>query len=381
MTFRFVHTADWQLGKQFANIPGDAGAALRERRVETVKAVGRLAAERGADAVLVAGDAFDANAVANHTLIRMSDALNEFAGDWVFIPGNHDPALADSVWSRLRHRGLSDNVYLALEPEKPLTLAGGRAVVLPAVLRRRHEFDDLTAWFDNAETREDAIRIGLAHGPVPEFLPDSSTQPNRVPAGRAKAARLDYLALGDWHGTLQVNDRTWYSGTPETDSFTSSDPGHALVVTIRKPGGSPEVEPEVEPVPTGHFTWRSESAKVRDDADVEALDRKIGELAPEPERCLLRLTLDGAVDLATRKRLFDRLDDWEARLHHLDIRKDDLLAEPSEDDLDRIDRGGFVREAVERLRVSARDERDPDRATVARAALIRLYETHVGPGG
>ncbi len=376
MTFRFVHTADWQLGKQFANIPGDAGAALRERRVETVKAVGRLAAERDADAVLVAGDAFDANAVADRTLTRMSVALKEFAGDWVFIPGNHDPALADSVWSRLRHRGLSDNVYLALELEKPLTLAGGRAVVLPAVLRRRHEIDDLTAWFDNAETQEDAIRIGLAHGSVPESLPDSSAKPNRVPAGRAEAARLDYLALGDWHGTRRINDRTWYSGTPETDRFTSSDPGHALVVTIRKPGGSPEVEK----VPTGHFTWREESAEVRDDADVEALDRKIGELAPEPERCLLRLTLDGAVDLATRKRLFDRLGDWEARLHHLDIWEDGLLAEPSEDDLDRIDRDGFVRVAVERLRDRARDERDPDRA-VARAALIRLYKTHVGTGG
>ncbi|SAY39074.1 hypothetical protein [Candidatus Synechococcus spongiarum] len=47
MVFRFVHTADWQLGKGFANIPGDAGGALRDRRMETVKAVGRLATERG----------------------------------------------------------------------------------------------------------------------------------------------------------------------------------------------------------------------------------------------------------------------------------------------------------------------------------------------
>ena len=55
MTFRFVHTADWQLGKQFANIPDDAGAALRDRRVDAVRSVGRLAAERRADSVLVAG--------------------------------------------------------------------------------------------------------------------------------------------------------------------------------------------------------------------------------------------------------------------------------------------------------------------------------------
>ena len=375
MVFRFVHTADWQLGKQFANIPGDAGAALRDRRIETVKEIGRLAAERGADAVLVAGDAFDANAVADRTLIRMLEALKAFPGEWVFIPGNHDPALADSVWTRLLHREPPANVHLALEPEKPLPLADGRAVVLPAVLQRRHEIDDLTAWFDGAETPEGAIRVGLAHGSVPEFLPDSSGTPNPVAAGRADAAQLDYLALGDWHGTLRINDRTRYSGTPEADSFGSSDPGNVLVVTIREPGRPPEVEK----VRTGHLDWRSESAAVRSADDIAALDRKIAELAPEPGRCLLRLTLSGTVDLAARAQLRARLEEWEALLHHLDVREDGLLDEPSDDDLDRIDRGGFVRTAVERLRERAGDEADPDRAAAA-MALVRLYETHVGTG-
>ncbi|KKZ12277.1 MAG: hypothetical protein TH68_07715 [Candidatus Synechococcus spongiarum 142] len=44
-----MHTADWQLGKGFANIPGDAGGALRDQRMETVRAVGRLATARGVD--------------------------------------------------------------------------------------------------------------------------------------------------------------------------------------------------------------------------------------------------------------------------------------------------------------------------------------------
>ena len=375
MVFRFVHTADWQLGKQFANIPGDAGAALRDRRVETVRAIGRLAAERGADAVLVAGDAFDDNAVADRTLIRMMEALKAFPGEWVFIPGNHDSALADSAWTRLQHRNPPANVHLALEPETPLPLAGGRAVLLPAVLQRRHEIDDLTAWFDRAETPEGAIRIGLAHGSVPEFLPDSSGAPNPVAAGRANAARLDYLALGDWHGTLEINERTRYSGTPETDSFASSDPGNVLVVAVSGPGAPPEVEK----VATGHFSWQSEAAEVRSADDIEALDRRIAELAPEPGRCLLRLTLSGAVDLAARARLRGRLEHWGALLHHLDVREDSLLDEPSDDDLDRIDRGGFVRTAVERLRNRAGDEADPDRAAAA-MALVRLYETHVGTG-
>ena len=370
-----MHTADWQLGKGFANIPGDVGVALRDQRLETVKAIGRLATERNVDAVLVAGDAFDANAVAHRTLIRMLDGLKEFAGDWVFIPGNHDPALADSVWTRLQERQPPANVHLVLQPEQPLLLADGRAVVLPAVLQRKHEIGDLTAWFDHAETPEGAIRIGLAHGSVPEYLPNASDATNPVTANRADAARLDYLALGDWHGRLEINDRTWYSGTPETDSFSSSDPGNALVVTIGKPGAGAEIET----VPIGRFLWRSEAAEVRCAEDVDALHRRISQLAPDPARCLLRLTLSGAVDLATRANLSERLKDWSALLHYLDVHDHGLVDEPSDDDLDRIDRGGFVRTAVERLQSRARNPADPDRG-VAMTALRRLYETHVAAG-
>lgn len=371
-----MHTADWQLGKGFANIPGDAGGALRDRRIETVKAIGRLATERGVDAVLVAGDAFDANAVAHRTLIRMLDGLGEFTGDWVFIPGNHDPALADSVWTHLQERKPPANVHLALQPEQPLLLAGGRAVVLPAVLQRRHEIRDLTAWFDRTETPEGAIRIGLAHGSVPEYLDTgSATINNPVTANRADAGHLDYLALGDWHGTLRINHRTWYSGTPETDSFSSSDPGNVLLVAIGE-AGAPAA---VETVPTGHFLWHSEAVEVRCAEDVDVLHRRINTLAPQPARCLLRLTLSGAVDLATRASLSRCLEDWGALLHHLDVRDHGLLDEPSDDDLDRIDRGGFVRTTVERLQSRARNEADPDRA-IAMMALRRLYETHVGRG-
>ena len=372
MAFRFVHTADWQLGKGFANIPGDAGAALRERRIETVRAIGQLATERSADAVLVAGDAFDANTVADRTLVRMLEAMKTFSGDWVFIPGNHDAALAVSVWSRLRNRELPANVNLVLEPEKQLPLADGQAVVLSAVLQRRHEIDDLTAWFGRAETPKQAIRIGLAHGSVRELLPGSSNAPNPIAANRADAAHLDYLALGDWHGTLKLNDRTWYSGTPETDSFSSSDPGNALVVTISESGALPEVEK----TSMGHFAWLSEAVEVRSAEDIEALDRKIDSLAPDPRRCLLRLTLSGTVDLAIRAKLSERLDHWGALLHHLDVREDALANAPSDDDLDHIDREGFVRVAIERLRQRSLDDTDLDK-DVAGMALVRLYEAHI----
>ena len=372
MGVTLIHTADWQLGKQFGNVPGDAGAALRDRRIETVKEIARLAQERRADAVLVCGDVFETNAVADRTIRQALNALDSFTGDWVFIPGNHDAALADSVWSRADRIGKPDNVHFLLRNEDPLPLKNGTLVILPAVLQRRHEADDLTAWFDHAETPAGAIRVGVAHGSVQELLPEASEAPNPIAADRAETAKLDYLALGDWHGTFKVNDRTWYAGTPEPDRFKSNDPGNVLAVEIERCGAAPSVER----IPVGHYIWRETEASIHDPADVGALDRKLKALGSDPGRLLVRLKVEGVVTLALREQFREKLKEWEARLRYLEANDRELIAKPSEEDLDRIDRDGFVRTAVEQLRAQATDPDNPERG-IANAALLRLYQEHV----
>ena len=371
MGVTLIHTADWQLGKQFGNVRDDAGAALRDRRIETVKEIARLAQERGADAVLVCGDVFETNAVADRTIRQALNALDPFTGDWVFIPGNHDAALADSVWSRADRIGKPENVHFLLRNEEPLLLKNETLAILPAVLERRQEADDLTEWFDGAETPKGAIRVGIAHGSVRELLPDSEA-PNPIAADRAETAKLDYLALGDWHGTLEINNRTWYAGTPEPDRFKSNDPGNVLAVEIERRGAAPSVER----IPVGHYVWRETEARIHDLADVDALDRELKALGSDLGRLLVRLKVEGVVTLALREQLREKLEEWEARLRYLEADDRELIAEPSEDDLDRIDRDGFVRTAVESLSERAADPDDPERE-IAKAALLRLYQEHV----
>ena len=53
-----------------------------------------------------------------------------------------------------------------------------------------------------------------------------------------------------------------------------------------------------------------------------------------------------------------------------------LVDEPSPDDLDTIDRSGFVRTAVDRLKAKADDSADSER-DVARTALRILYIEHL----
>lgn len=65
MTLSLIHTADWQIGKQFANIKGDIAAFLREARFDVIKTIASLSNNHTVDAILVAGDVFDANEVSD----------------------------------------------------------------------------------------------------------------------------------------------------------------------------------------------------------------------------------------------------------------------------------------------------------------------------
>ena len=374
MPISVIHTADWQIGKTFGNIPGDAGAMLREQQFHTVRQIAELARQRAADAVLVAGDIFDSNAVKDETIHRTLNALEGFAGPWVLLPGNHDAALAESVWTRIVRWGVPANLLLATSPE-PIVLAAGRMVVLPAPLRRKQEVVDLTEWFDGAATPPGAVRVGLAHGSVASRLPEEAEAKNPIADDRADQARLDYLALGDWHGTREIAPRTWYAGTPEPDRWKENDPGNVLLVTLEGPGA----QPSVERIAVGHFHWRQWRACIHSRLDIDVLDDTIRRFGIPAERLVLALRLDGAVDFATRLALDDVLQRWRALCRFLDVADEGLVDEPSEDDLDRIDRGGFVRTAVEWLRARADDPGCGDR-DVARLALRILYLEHVKAG-
>jgi DNA repair exonuclease SbcCD nuclease subunit len=374
VAIRVIHTADWQIGKTFGNIPGDAGAMLREQRFQTIRLIAELARNRAVDAVLVAGDVFDGNAVKDETIRRAIKAMEGFPGPWVLLPGNHDAALAESVWTRIMRWGVPGNLLLATSPE-PIVLADGRLVILPAPLRRKQETIDLTEWFDAAETPPAAVRIGLAHGSVANRLPEEAEAKNPIADDRADRARLDYLALGDWHGTREIAPRTWYAGTPEPDRWKENDPGNVLLVKIEEPGA----QPSVERIAVAHFRWRRLQASVHSRTDIESLAAVLGHSAIPADRLVVALQLQGAIDLATRRTLDDLLAQWRADLRCLQVSDAGLIAEPSEDDLDRIDRGGFVRSAVDRLRAWA-DDPGGDNRDAARLALQILYVEHVRTG-
>ncbi|MBS0412803.1 MAG: DNA repair exonuclease [Proteobacteria bacterium] len=354
----FIHTADWQIGRQYGRFAPDDAAALAEARFTTVERIARLATEQAVDAVLVAGDVFDAQTVSDRSIRRLFNSLAGFAGPWVMLPGNHDAALAESVWSRAQRLGaVPQNVHLALAPQV-LALAAQGLAVLPAPLTQRQTHDDLSAWFDAAETPPGLLRVGLAHGSVQGILPEEIDSPNPIATDRAARARLDYLALGDWHGCKQVDERTWYSGTPEQERFKDNGAGQVLQVVIDELGATPHVTPHA----VGQHVWQQWHERIEVASDLDRLFQRLEAVA---DKAVLDLHLAGQVDLAGQERLRRALSVAEARYRSVQCNEAELRLQPTDEDIAALQADGYLGAVVATLR----DHQEGEQAEHAREAL------------
>ncbi|KND56846.1 DNA double-strand break repair protein Mre11 [Candidatus Burkholderia verschuerenii] len=358
---RFLHTADWQIGTQFGQFTAEEAAHLTEARFETVRRIATLATERNVDAILVAGDVFDQQTVSDTVIRKLFAVLVGFAGPWFMLPGNHDAALAESVWTRaMRLNCVPVNVRLLLEPGV-MTLDDARLALLHAPLTQRNTYDDTTEFFDRIETPAELFRIGIAHGSVSGILQEGIDSANPLAPTRAETARLDYLALGDWHGVYEVNPRIWYAGTPEQDRFRANEPGYVLDVTIDAPGDVPAVER----VRVGKYRWRDWMPEIAVSSDVDMLRQQLHALDASD---VLRIRVTGSAALAEAEALHVAIEEARARVRALRASTSELKVLPTEEDLAALGaRSGYLANVVTRLR-----ELQADEATAAAASEALL---------
>jgi DNA repair exonuclease SbcCD nuclease subunit len=346
---RFLHTADWQLGLKLAFVAGDAGAVARFQRFEVVRRLAQVAKERAVDAVVVAGDVFDDNAVGDDSLQRARDALAAFAPIPVLLlPGNHDAATPDCVLSRL---GAGAHVHPLLD-DAPFVLAdhGGsprlaeQARFHPCPLRRRHERDDPSRLLP-ARAEGDPVLVAIAHGALIDFTEGLESK-NVIDWRGVLAKGYDYLALGDWHGALSFDPRVWYSGAPEPTRFKEKRPGYALLVEIDGPGATPRVEE----IAVARTRWIERRFDLASDDDVGEVERFFAAVE-EPSMTLVSASFAGHVSLRARARLDGALTRARGSLMHLRLDVSGLHDRPSEEDLRTLAVDGFVGRAAEALRL------------------------------
>jgi DNA repair exonuclease SbcCD nuclease subunit len=384
---KFIHSSDLQIGKAFGYFEPEIASALQDARQTVVRTLGEAAVKSGATAVLIAGDIYEKQQMSQQTLARAIENMRSFKSvRWHLMPGNHDHFRENGLWDRLVRMQLPSNVTLHTQPGAVQIADDGGVPVflLPSPLRFTSSVDDLASYMDQAATPEGAIRIGMAHGSIQGFGSEGEAS-NYVSPSRVKDAGLSYLAMGDWHRQMKINDRCWYSGTPEPDQFklppnavtSLCNGGSALLVEIN----GPEMVPAVSPIPTGRYHWHRVEKTLTEDTQIDLLESELRALDPDLSKVVLDLRVTGAVSLAERRAFEERiLQSVGAAVRGLRFDEAGLVLNPTEQDLDEIDHAGFVRVAADRLKVMAGDTSDQSKAYIATLALKRLYIEHLRQG-
>lgn len=368
MTIRFIHTSDLHIGRKFANIPqppdGNIRGRLMEARHGAIARLAQAARENGAAHVLLAGDTFD-TATPSPAVIRQAlAAMGEAPGvTWWLLPGNHDNLRdAEPLWEAIS-RDAPANV-IALTDTAPLDL-GDAATLLPSPTAFRSGASDPTEPLVTMASDGGKLRIGLAHGGVTDFTESGAA----IAPDRDRTARLDYLALGDWHGRMAVSDRVQYSGSPEQDRFKHDRRGVCLGVAIDGPGAVPQVE-EIE---TGTFLWAEVDLPLHARQDAGAA---LNAVLPDAGRrdVLLRVAATGWAGLPDQVDLRRAADRAAPDFAHFELLTRALGTQYETADLDEIDRGGALRMAADGLMEGAEAEAlSQEERKVAADALARLY--------
>ncbi len=309
MPTRFIHTADWQLGKPYERIENDDDkrSLASQARFDALNAIGERIKAHQAEFVLVAGDLFDSITPSNAIVSKAFERMGSWKVPVFIIPGNHDHGGPGSLW---------ENDYLVAEQSKlaPLVkvllekrpVVHGDVVIYPCPLLRRSDTADLTAWLRDPAVHPaehpTKTRIVLAHGTVQGFgssadeEEDAPGEANLIDVKRLPAGEYDYVALGDWHGTTEITPKAWYSGTPETDRFpkgADNDPGNILEVVAGR-----GLSPVVTKTRTSRLNWISLEHRFTADEQVKEIESKLlTETLAKADQTLIKLHFTGSLGI------------------------------------------------------------------------------------
>jgi exonuclease SbcD len=271
---RFLHTADWHVGKPLR------GRSRMDEYAAALDQVAGIAADRAVDAVLVAGDVFDSPAPPPEAEKLVYDFLARLASEriaGVVIAGNHDHPKKLGALARLLE-GLGVHVRPEVRPPG----AGGvvalasrdgqeeaRVVVLPFVPERKvvdacavMDAERSHGWYEAYAERVaqilDLLVGSLGAETVNVVLGHILIDGARVGTGEralhlgqiygVKAQRLpssvQYIALGHLHRPQEVlaPARTFYAGSLVELDFGEREQDKRVVVFEAKPGRAASVE-------------------------------------------------------------------------------------------------------------------------------------------
>jgi len=228
---KILHTADIHLGREFP-ILQKKGKEYRKQLLTTFEQIMKLAIDKEASLVLIAGDLFDTNRI--HGIV-IGKVLSEFENlekrniRVCIIPGTHDAYTEESIYRFLRFPStvtvFIPNHYHKTFKDLDLTVCGK---AFDGKLVGESPLRDLSL------VEESKFHVGMAHCSIKvEGLIEKDSM--ILDKKEIATSGLDYLALGHWHSFQdysQGDTMAYYCGSPEPIYMDQKGAGSVAMVSI-----------------------------------------------------------------------------------------------------------------------------------------------------
>jgi exonuclease SbcD len=269
---RFLHTADWHIGKPLR------GRSRMDEYAKALDQVAAIAKDRQVDAVLVAGDVFDSPAPPTEAEKLVYNFLARLVSEriqCVLIAGNHDhPRKLDALATLLASLGIHVRHEVRPPEQGGVVKLGSRdgkqearIAVLPFVAERKVVDACLVMnaehkWYEEYSKRIEQILAALTKGlpatTVNIVLAHLLVDGARVGTGERELhlgqsygvnpqqlpSSVQYIALGHLHRPQEVlaPSKTRYPGSLIELDFGEEDQDKSLVVVDAQPRKAPDIE-------------------------------------------------------------------------------------------------------------------------------------------
>lgn len=299
---------------------GGMSATFGNRRRQSLRDVFQGIVQRAgswpADALLIAGDLFEGDRVTQDTVAFLKAEFASIPDVSVFIsPGNHDPWVPSSPYST---ETWPANVTVFKDPRwSAVPVHEGRLVV------HGFAFDgpDISSNPFGALRIDDpggAVHVAVGHGSERSHQPPDKALYAPFTAASAAAPGLRYLALGHFHGMLELGGdfttRIWYSGSPEGHSFRET--GEHSYLEIECADGNVRVNP----VPSSRVIYETGVLPCDDFQSTQEVVQALRAMASKFEqRVTARVTLTGSMPVDMGMEIDGIHDAVDTVFEHLDL--------------------------------------------------------------
>ena len=297
---KLIHTGDIHIGSAMKNLP-TAKSQIRKREIiDGFRSLAAFAREQNVDAVLIAGDLFDENAVERQVAQEVFSIISSAEPVCFFyVSGNHDDEFS-------QNEGLPKNLYLFSQTHAWQGYRLKENVVITGADTRNFS----THLFENLRLNPADFNVVLLHGDI-----EKKNAKESIPLALMQGKGVDYFALGHIHkpmaqaSRLDGRARFRYCGALEGRGFDETGEKGFYQGVIADDGAV-----SIEFVPFAQRKYEILTVDVTGKAPRAAVEEA---LPPDTEQDLYRILLTGEAERVEVSALEEAL---KGRFYALEVR-------------------------------------------------------------